>query len=232
VIFDQTRPDPTTTETVVNTTPAERGKRAVRVAVVNDFEVVVRGVAAMLEPYRNRIHVVELDVHEEPHQRPDVALFDTFASPRNSLARARTMLKDGAVRHVALYTWETSEQLIATARSIGVSGVIGKSWTGERVVCAVEAVAANKQVGLTKALPSLANAEALSNREEEILALLVSGCSNREIASELFLSVDTVKTHVRRLFAKLGVTNRAQAAVAAVNGLDRRSSSRPLSLEC
>ena len=55
----------------------------------------------------------------------------------------------------------------------------------------------------------------LSTREEEVLALIAQGMSNVEIGRELFLSVDTVKTYVRRLYSKLGVRNRAQAALRA-----------------
>ncbi len=55
----------------------------------------------------------------------------------------------------------------------------------------------------------------LSMREREVLALIALGMSNREVASELYLSVDTVKTYVRRLYSKLGVRNRTQAALKA-----------------
>ena len=59
----------------------------------------------------------------------------------------------------------------------------------------------------------------MSERELEVAALIARGLSNREIAAELFLSTDTVKTYVKRLFRKLGVNNRALAAVAASNHL-------------
>lgn len=62
----------------------------ITLAIVNDYEVVVRGVAAMLAPYRDRIAIVELDVGCEPTTPVDVARFDTFASPRQSLTRALT----------------------------------------------------------------------------------------------------------------------------------------------
>jgi DNA-binding NarL/FixJ family response regulator len=55
----------------------------------------------------------------------------------------------------------------------------------------------------------------LSEREREVLALLGNGLPNRAIADELYLSVDTVKTHVRKVFTKLGVVNRTQAALIA-----------------
>ena len=57
--------------------------------------------------------------------------------------------------------------------------------------------------------------DSLSMREQEVLALIAFGMSNAEIGKELFLSVDTVKTYIRRLYSKLGVRNRAQAAMQA-----------------
>ncbi|MEO7371905.1 MAG: helix-turn-helix transcriptional regulator, partial [Ilumatobacteraceae bacterium] len=59
--------------------------------------------------------------------------------------------------------------------------------------------------------------ETLSMREQEVLALIAFGMNNAEIGKELFLSVDTVKTYVRRLYGKLGVRNRAQAALHAAH---------------
>ena len=68
----------------------------------------------------------------------------------------------------------------------------------------------------------------LSRRESEILALLVQGLSNRQIADALYLSSETVKTHVRGLYRKLGVNNRVKAAAAALADPDfRRRSDRP-----
>ena len=62
----------------------------------------------------------------------------------------------------------------------------------------------------------------LTEREREVLALLAQGATNREIAAELYLSFDTIKTHVRKVFTKLGVNNRTQAAlVASERGLRR-----------
>jgi DNA-binding NarL/FixJ family response regulator len=96
--------------------------------------------------------------------------------------------------------------------------VVLKSASGEALADALERVVAGEQVGLdvvARAARSAPSASELSAREEEVLALLASGRTNAEIAEELFLSVDTVKTYVRRVFTKLGVKNRTQAAMHA-----------------
>ena len=197
---------------------AKREAGPVLVTIVNDYEVIVRGVAAILAPYADRIRVVEFDVGAEPIHRADVALFDTFASYRNSLVRAEAMINDGVVRHVILYTWDVSAKLERSALAIGVSGIVFKSQTGPELVQAIESVWAGRKVGFGTKSPSLKHPSGmlLSPREEEVLMLIAAGYANREIAAELFVSIDTVKTHIRRVFEKLGVTNRAQAAVMAM----------------
>ncbi len=192
-------------------------RRPVTVAIVNDYEVIVRGLAAILEPYRDAVVVVELEVGGEPRRHADVALFDTFASRRNSITRAREMVEHGIVEHVVLYTWDASAEFLRAADLVGVSGVVLKSQTGDGLVEAIQAVAAGSKVGLGVASRgrSFVGHSALSDREQEVLALIAVGYTNKEIAHELFLSVDTIKTHVGRLFAKLEVRNRAQAALLA-----------------
>src|SRR3954454_14369336 len=76
------------------------GSRVVTVAVINDYEVVVRGVASMLAPYSHRVRVVELDVGGDGNVPADVALFDTFAGRRHTLARAAEMVREGSAKHI------------------------------------------------------------------------------------------------------------------------------------
>lgn len=190
----------------------------VTVSLVNDAEVVVQGLLAMLEPFADRVRVVDLETDELPERCADVALFDTFATRRTALERARAMLATGRARHVVLYTWTAGTELISGAVEAGVSAVILKSATAAELVGGIERVVAGERFGLS---PGADDTEApvvgvLTDRELEVLALLAMGRSNREIADELFLSVDTVKTYVRRLYAKLGVRSRAEAAVRAV----------------
>ncbi|HZB41328.1 MAG TPA: response regulator transcription factor [Ilumatobacter sp.] len=197
--------------------PASGRVRPIRVALVNDYELILRGLHSMLSPFADRIEVVEHDTSGTPDREADVALFDTFASRRDALERARQMIAEGKVKHVVLYTFDAADEFLAIARDIGVSGVVLKSATGEVLATAIERVVAGERVGLDDVVRATRSrtSKDLSPREQEVLALLALGRTNAEIGEQLFLSVDTVKTYVRRVFAKLGVNNRTQAAMHA-----------------
>jgi DNA-binding NarL/FixJ family response regulator len=197
--------------------PARGRVRPIRVALVNDYELILRGLHSMLSPFADRIEVVEHDTSGTPDREADVALFDTFASRRDALERARQMIAEGKVKHVVLYTFDAADEFLAIARDIGVSGVVLKSATGEVLATAIERVVAGERVGLDDVVRATRSrtSKDLSPREQEVLALLALGRTNAEIGEQLFLSVDTVKTYVRRVFAKLGVNNRTQAAMHA-----------------
>src|ERR1700730_6631825 len=79
--------------------------RPPRVAVVNDYEVIVAGVRGMLEPHRDRVNVVEIDVKQDPDHVVDIALFDTYGQPLLGLDRIRSLVADERVGAVAIYTW-------------------------------------------------------------------------------------------------------------------------------
>ena len=184
------------------------------VVIVNDFELVVRGLAAMLAPFPERVEVVDLEVNGLPNGPADIALFDTFAGRRTALSRVDAMAEDPALGKVVLYTWDVPGAFESDIGERAVDAVILKSTTGEQLVEALERIHRGEPVasGKRHRFPSVPT---LSEREQEVLALLGQGLSNRAIADELYLSVDTVKTHVRKVFTKLGVGNRTQAALLA-----------------
>ena len=223
---------PAAPRSFTTTSPPDTNDGRIRVALVNDYELVLRGLHAMLQPFRNRVLVVEHEVGGSPEVRADVALFDTFAARRDALARAKKMLDENVVEHVVLYTWDAPEEFLLQAEAIGVDAVITKSTSAAELVRSLERVVAGERVGLetvVKGERSRHNGAELTVREQEVLALLALGLSNAEIAHELFLSVDTIKTHVRRVFTKLGVNNRTQAAMRAVDpsgGLGRAGAGR------
>jgi DNA-binding NarL/FixJ family response regulator len=194
----------------------ERG-RPLAVSIVNDYEIIVSGLAAMLEPYADRVRVVELEAGGELRVQADVALYDTFAGRRHCLERAEKMVVDQTVRHVVLYTWDAPADFLDDASRIGVSGIVLKSRGAAELVDVIERVVTGERVGLDIVSRGRDHGPPsdLSVREREVLALVALGMSNREVANELYLSVDTVKTYVRRLYSKMGVRNRTQAALRA-----------------
>ena len=191
--------------------------RPITVALVNDYEIIVHGLAAMLAPFSDEVAIVEIDVGDEPQRKADVALFDTFAGRRYAIDRAREMVRDGYVDHVLLYTWDAAAEFLSLADDAGVSGVALKSQTGAALVDVIKRVVQGERIGFENIQRGRQASDngALSMREQEVLALIAFGMSNAEIGRELFLSVDTVKTYIRRLYSKLGVRNRAQAALHA-----------------
>jgi DNA-binding NarL/FixJ family response regulator len=193
---------------------AER-KRPIRVAVVNDYELVVEGVAAMLAPFSDRVVVVELDAGSDPSGAADIVLFDTFAGRRTVADRVERIARDPEMGRIVLYTWDVPEEFEHRIHESPVDAVILKSVAGADLVTALEHVHHGLPVPVHAAGP-LDVAAPLSEREREVLALLGQGCSNRQIADELYLSVNTVKTHAASVFAKLGVANRTQAARYAI----------------
>ena len=198
--------------------------RPVRVALVNDFELVLRGIEAMLEPYADRIEVVELDVRDKPANRIDVALFDTYGQPQAGAERVRSLVDDPVVGAVAVYAWRLVPAQVEAIVAAGARGVLDKTMRAPELADALEAIAA----GETVVSPEFCNpagvhwpgqAFGLTVRESEVASLLVQGLSNREIAESLCISEHTVKTHLKGIFHKAGVSSRGQA-VARIAGED------------
>ena len=186
----------------------------IRIALVNDYEIIVKGLQTMLAPFSDRVLVVEFDSGTLPSKPVDIALFDTFAGRRHSLARINAMAKDVDIGKVVLYTWDAPAAFLHDIERHNIDGIVTKAHTGEALVQAIERIHGGERIGLDDFVEPDA-ATALSEREKEVLSLLAIGLTNREIATELYLSVDTVKTYLRGLFRKLGVSNRTQAAVEA-----------------
>ncbi len=184
----------------------------IRVALVNDYEIVVEGLRNMLTPFSDRIDIVEIKAGGIPRLAADIALFDTFAARRRVGQRIESMAADGDIGRVVLYTWDAPTDFVNDTNT--VDAIVLKSVAGADLVECLERIHAGERIGLDLVSDAPSSA-ALSDREREVLALLAQGHSNRQIADELYLAVDTVKSHLKKLFAKLEVGNRTQAALAA-----------------
>jgi len=192
------------------------------VAIVNDHEVIVAGLRAMLAPYRREVQVVELDVDQSPARDVDVALFDTYGQPGLGLRRLRALAQDGKVGAVAIYTWSLTQASRTAAFNVGARALIAKSLPADVLVEALRAVGQGQTVdtggfrgGVQGSWPG--SQWGLSARESETLALLATGLPNRAIAEALFVSENTVRTHLKGVFRKLSVNNRSQAVARALS---------------
>jgi DNA-binding NarL/FixJ family response regulator len=194
-----------------------------RIALVNDYEVILAGLRTMLAPFRNRVEVVEVNVQDTPDHRVDVALFDTFGQPGLGLDRIKELVTQPHVGEVAVYTWELPEAGRTVAESVGVRGFISKTVSANELVDAICDVADGKDVDTGRfhgvgGQGSWPGARwSLTARESEILALLATGMPNQSIADALFVSQNTVRTHLKAVFQKLQVGNRSQAVAKALS---------------
>jgi two-component system nitrate/nitrite response regulator NarL len=156
---------------------------------------------------------------------PDVAILDLKMPQLDGLQIVHAVARDGLRTRVLLLSAFTDGDLVHRALTNGAAGFLSKESSAREIVDAV-AIAARGQVALAPeaqsalagALRARASSDAprLTRRELEILRLLADGLSAGEIADRLLLKVTTVKTHVRNLYEKLGVSDRAEAVARAM----------------
>jgi DNA-binding NarL/FixJ family response regulator len=171
-------------------------------------------------------------VSEAERSRPDIVLMD-IRMPRMDGIEATRRITDPdsglASRVLILTTYDLDEYVFRGLRA-GASGFLLKDVSPEDLVRAIRVISEGESllspsvtrrlieefVQMPEAQGTSANElAALTDREREVLELMGRGLANREIADRLFLSMATVKTHVNRVFAKLGIRDRAQAVVLA-----------------
>ena len=203
----------------------------IAVLLVDDHAVVREGLRTFLE-LQDGIDVVgeaadgEAAVREAERVRPDVILMD-LVMPRLDGVGAMRELRRRAPdsRVIVLTSFADDERLLGAIRA-GAAGYLLKNAEPQEVVRAVRAASAGQTL-LDPAVAArvvesiadrdqVAGAESLTPREREVLRLIARGRSNKLIARELGIAEKTVKTHVGHVLAKLGVTDRTQAAVIAV----------------
>ncbi|OII35018.1 helix-turn-helix transcriptional regulator [Curtobacterium sp. MMLR14_010] len=212
-------------------------QQRIRVALVNDYELVLRGLADMLAPFVDRVEVVQLDARRRVTADVDVALYDTFAQPEPDDEDVSRLVSNPRIKTVAVFTWKMDQDLIDAAVRRGATGYFAKSITGAELAEGLLQVAAGTHVigAPRRRVPSGPGVEwpgrgqGISDRQSEILALITQGKRNVEIAELTHLSPNTVKTHIRTLYSKIGVVTRVEAALwGTENGFkpDHRSIDR------
>lgn len=161
--------------------------------------------------------------------RPDVALLDVQMPGGGGLEAARAVLDGPAAPRVIMLTVFDLDEYVHEALTLGASGFLLKNAAPEEVLHAVRTVHAGHAMLAPEVTARLLRRFApgrpsrrhpfadglLSERELQVTRLVARGWSNREIADELVLSVETVRTYLKRLFAKLGVRDRTHLAVLA-----------------
>lgn len=212
-----------------------QGERAARVVIVDDHELARAGLRAMLDGAPGLSVAGEAANGREAldlcrRLRPDLALVDVRMPGLNGLETTRALKAEFPGMIVVMVTMYDNPEYLLEALKAGAAGYVLKDATrqellgtlrraleGEPAVDGEVAVRLLRRLATEGAAPGAPQpSEPLTAREREVLDLLAQGLTNREIGARLVVSPGTVKVHVEHIIAKLGVSDRTQAAVRAV----------------
>lgn len=208
----------------------------VRLMLVDDHEMVIEGLKAMLTTFADRVEVVGQAVGAERALRvvddvdPDIVLCDVRMQGASGLDLCAELRGRNPGRKVVMLSVYDDEQYLFQALRVGASGYLLKSIGSDDLVRQLELVHRGETAidpGMAaRAVDTAARLQrdefwpgarqGLTQRESEILALVVNGLSNRAIAAKLVIGDETVKTHLSSLYRKLGVSDRTGAVATAL----------------
>ncbi|WP_405085357.1 response regulator [Microbispora sp. NBC_01389] len=201
-----------------------------RVVIVDDEDLIRTGLRIIIESEPGLSVVGEASDGAEAvslarQVRPDVVLMDVRMPAVDGIQATRALVgAEGAPKVVVVTTFENDDYVYEALRA-GASGFLLKRARAEELIQAIRVVAAGESLLFPAAIRSLAAARGtmrpvpgigrLTAREGDVLRLMARGLSNTEIAAELVVGMETVKTHVGNVLTKLGARDRTQAVVAA-----------------
>ncbi|MEB3034464.1 response regulator [[Mycobacterium] nativiensis] len=208
----------------------------VRLVLVDDHEMVIEGLRAMLTAFAERIDVVGQAINAEQalsvvaDTNPDVVLCDVRMRGESGLDLCLALRERDPERKVVMLSVYDDEQYLFEALRVGASGYLLKSISSDDLVHQIELAHRGETVidpGLAARAAGTAARlqrdefwpgarQGLTQRESEILAYMVSGLSNRGIATKLVIGDETVKSHLRSIYRKLGVSDRTGAVATAL----------------
>jgi DNA-binding NarL/FixJ family response regulator len=199
-------------------------RKPITIALIDDYDIVVMGIAHVLQQYRDRVVIAELDANQALSDTVDIVLYDSFAQPESDHEEISVLIRSPRARRVAVYTWNFDPDLVESARRQGVKGYLSKALPARDLVAALEAIHAGDIVisdppSRARSIGGLnwpGRSEGLTDRESEILALITQGKSNAEVARLTYLSPNTVKSYIRTIYRKINVTSRTQAVLWGV----------------
>ncbi|MGA5710438.1 response regulator [Streptomyces cellulosae] len=213
----------------------------IKVFLLDDHEVVRRGVHDLLNDEPDITVVGEAATVEQalirvPALRPDVAVLDVRLPDGDGVTVCRELRSKMPDLACLMLTSFDDEEALLDSIMAGAAGYVLKQIQGSDLVSAVRTVARGQSLldasATAKLMARLRGAgqqpaeepdvlPGLTDREREILDLIGEGLTNRQIGQRLYLAEKTVKNHISRLLAKLGVERRVQAAVIATQARDR-----------
>ncbi|MBI5030487.1 MAG: response regulator transcription factor [Chloroflexi bacterium] len=202
----------------------------IRVLVVDDHGMVRRGIVTYLKSNADIQVVGEAENGREAIElceqfAPNVVLMDVTMPEMDGVTATRAIKQKQPQIQIIVLTSFPEKALVQDALQAGAISYLLKNVSGEDLAAAIRAAAAGRSTLAQEAIQALvqpqapaepASAPALTAREREVLALLVKGLNNNEIAERLVVSHATAKAHVSNILSKLGVSNRAEAVAAAI----------------
>ena len=199
-------------------------KDQIRLLVVDDHPTFRMGLVALVESQADMSVVAEagdgqtaMDLFRQ--KKPDVVLMDLRMPGLGGVETILALLKEfPAARVIVVTTYDLDEDIFRAIQA-GAKSYLLKDMPREQIIATIRDVYGGKPKlppGVLSRLEERSRRQELSEREMEILQLIVRGRSNKEISSALFISEDTVKYHLKTLFNKLGVQDRTEAAISAV----------------
>nr|WTB29084.1 response regulator transcription factor [Streptomyces sp. NBC_00830] len=216
-------------------------QRPIRVFLLDDHEVVRRGVQDLLDAEPDIKVVGDAGTADQalargPALRPDVAILDVRLPDGDGIAVCRELRSRMPELACLMLTSFDDDEALLDAIMAGAAGYVLKEIKGSDLVAAVRTLASGRSTldpaTTARLMNSLREEEAdaepeeddalsgLSPREKDILVLIGEGLTNSQIGKRLYLSEKTVKNHISRLLAKLGVERRIQAAVIAAHATE------------
>lgn len=196
----------------------------IKILIADDHAIVRMGLTTLLGAQNGFAVVGEAANGEQAVSRtlklkPDVVIMDLVMPKKDGVsATAELRVKMPAVRCLILTSFGTAEQLQA-ALNAGAAGILLKSATNSQLITAIRTIATGKTL-IADDVRQLLAAETpileLSPRQREILESITRGLSNVQIAMQLDISPESVKTHMTKLFAKLGAANRSEAVAISL----------------
>jgi len=201
----------------------------IRVMIVDDHLMVRRGLATFLKVFKDFKLVGEADSGESAVQlcvklQPDVVLMDMVMQSMDGAAATRLIRKQCPSAQVIALTSFKDEILVKSALQAGAISYLLKGVSASELAQAIRAAHAGRSTISAEATEALIQAASqdvvlgpdLTEREHEVLLLMVEGLNNTQIANRLTVSPSTIKSHVSSILAKLGVTSRTEAVALAL----------------